>query len=289
MEQSSDGSDQLAPVGGEPETSPTAVAPTPNGAAPPGDTDFDVIRRRLVARRKELGLSMSEIARRVGVSASMISQIERGLALPSVATLFSLAAALGATVDAFFAEAATGAGAAAPPGAVATSIVTRPTVPARSAAERPDWPLDTAAGWPETGTEAGLAAAPMREGRHVVRPGQRASIQISGGVRWERLTPTSLEAVDFMELIYEPGAESHPNLYRHPGMEMVLVLEGRFVIDVAFESFDLPAGSSIQFPSTTPHRYVNPTDRVARAVTAILRDVDAGPARSVQGSDVDAV
>jgi mannose-6-phosphate isomerase-like protein (cupin superfamily) len=74
-----------------------------------------------------------------------------------------------------------------------------------------------------------------------------------------------------MELIYSPGAESHSALYLHSGMEMVLVLSGRMDIFVGFERYELGPGDSICFPSTTPHRYVNPSrDETVRAVTVIL-------------------
>ena len=75
-----------------------------------------------------------------------------------------------------------------------------------------------------------------------------------------------------MELIYEPGAESNAALYRHPGFEMVLVLSGRLVIFVGFERYELGPGDSMAFPSTLPHRYLNPGEETARAVTTILRD-----------------
>src|SRR5215470_9118330 len=68
----------------------------------PGALQFDAIRVALVKRRTELGISMSQLARQIGISPSMVSQIERGQSLPSVATLFALAHALGAEVDAFF-------------------------------------------------------------------------------------------------------------------------------------------------------------------------------------------
>jgi quercetin dioxygenase-like cupin family protein len=108
--------------------------------------------------------------------------------------------------------------------------------------------------------------------RYLVRRDARAAINIEGGVLWERLTPETLAHVDFLELTYQPGAESNPELYRHPGTEMVLVLSGRFDIYVGFERYELNAGDSIHFPSSFPHRYVNPTDEVARAVTVIIHD-----------------
>jgi transcriptional regulator with XRE-family HTH domain len=50
---------------------------------------------RLRAQREQLGLSLRELARRIGVSASLISQIERDKVNPSVSTLFSLVRELG--------------------------------------------------------------------------------------------------------------------------------------------------------------------------------------------------
>ena len=50
---------------------------------------------RLRAQREQLGLSLRELARRIGVSASLISQIERDKVNPSVSTLYSLVRELG--------------------------------------------------------------------------------------------------------------------------------------------------------------------------------------------------
>ncbi len=56
----------------------------------------------MAAHRTERGFRVSELARLVGVSQGPISQIERGQSRPSVNTLFALAEALEAPVDAFF-------------------------------------------------------------------------------------------------------------------------------------------------------------------------------------------
>ena len=45
---------------------------------------------RLRVQRERMGLSVREVARRVGLSASLISQIERDLVNPSVGTLYAL-------------------------------------------------------------------------------------------------------------------------------------------------------------------------------------------------------
>ena len=57
---------------------------------------------RLAAHRAQRGIKVSQLARQIGVSPSLISQIERGQSRPSVSTLFALAEALGVPVDAFF-------------------------------------------------------------------------------------------------------------------------------------------------------------------------------------------
>jgi transcriptional regulator with XRE-family HTH domain len=203
---------------------------------------------RLAAHRTRRAMKVSGLARQVGVSPSLISQIERGQSRPSVSTLFALAEALDVPVDAFFRD-----------------------------SHKP--PAQTELDEPQPGAAPAPDAAP-KEHRHLVRRDERAVIDIEGGVRWERLTPTHLDDVEFLELVYEPGAESHPSLYRHPGMEMVLVLSGRMDIFVGFDRHELEPGDSICFPSTTPHRYLNPTGETTRAVTVILPDGwPSGPPR----------
>jgi transcriptional regulator with XRE-family HTH domain len=194
---------------------------------------------RLAAHRAQRGIKVSALARQIGVSPSLISQIERGQSRPSVSTLFALAEALNVPVDAFFRDGDHSE--AAPPESPRLGVV-------------------------------GEAPPSERRQRHLVRRGERSAIDIEGGVRWERLTPAPLDDLEFMELVYGPGAESHPALYRHPGMEMVLVLSGKLVIFLGFERYDLEPGDSITFPSTTPHRYLNPTEETTRAVTVILPD-----------------
>ena len=206
-----------------------------------GDLAGD-IGRRLAAYRAERGLRVAELAREIGVTPSLISQIERGQSRPSVSTLFALAQALDVPVDAFFREAA----AASPP----------------AAAGQPQ---------PTPGPDRHLA-----EARYVVRQGNRATIDIEGGVRWERLTPETMAHLDFFELVYGPGAESNPTLYSHPGTEMVLMLTGRLDISVGFETYRLGPGDSMEFPSSLPHRYANPDHAEARAVTVIMYDCPAG-------------
>ena len=205
----------------------------------------DGIGRRLGAHRTARGMRVAELARAVGVTPSLISQIEHGQSRPSVSTLFALAQALDVPVDAFFREA--------------------PDAPAEPPPETPP--------------------AQNATRRGVVHPDSRAVIDIEGGVRWERLTRATLDHLDFIELVYPPGAQSHPRQYTHPGIEMVLVMSGCLEISVGFERYQLRPGDSIDFPSSLPHRYANPWDETARAVTVIFYDCpgDAGrPPRARQ-------
>lgn len=58
-------------------------------------TSLPEIGPRLQAIRKRRGLTLEQLAGRSGVSRSMLSQIERGIANPTFATLWSLTQALG--------------------------------------------------------------------------------------------------------------------------------------------------------------------------------------------------
>lgn len=186
-------------------------------------------------------MRVAELAREVGVTPSLISQIERGQSRPSVSTLFALAQALDIPVDAFFRE----------PAGPAPAAVTRAA---------------------RTGGPGAAGESTEAEERYVVRHGDRATIDIEGGVRWERLTPQTLRHLDFFELVYAPGAQSSPTLYSHPGTEMVLVMTGSLEISAGFERYRLQPGDSMQFPSSMPHRYANPGHTTVRAVTVILYD-----------------
>ena len=64
----------------------------------------------LRARREELRLSVREVARRVGVSASLVSQIERGNINPSVSTLYALVSELGLSMQDVFGAPSEGSG-----------------------------------------------------------------------------------------------------------------------------------------------------------------------------------
>ena len=63
---------------------------------------MDDLGKRLKALRNEQGLTLVELGNQVDLSASYLSQIERGVAMPSLARLATLARVLGVDVGFFF-------------------------------------------------------------------------------------------------------------------------------------------------------------------------------------------
>jgi transcriptional regulator with XRE-family HTH domain len=70
----------------------------------PGDDGERSLGLRLKARRSELKLSLHQLAVASGLSAGMLSQIERGLSSPSLRSLRLLSVALGVPMSWFFVE-----------------------------------------------------------------------------------------------------------------------------------------------------------------------------------------
>lgn len=60
---------------------------------------LDGIGHRLRDERVRAGISQRELARRLGLSASLISQLESGQSRPSVGTLYSIVTELGVSLD----------------------------------------------------------------------------------------------------------------------------------------------------------------------------------------------
>jgi transcriptional regulator with XRE-family HTH domain len=66
--------------------------------------DASKVGARLRAARERLGISLRELARRVGVSPSLVSQIELDRVNPSVSTLYALVTELGMTMSDVFGD-----------------------------------------------------------------------------------------------------------------------------------------------------------------------------------------
>lgn len=73
----------------------TIEAPAASGS------EGDDLGGRLRARRKAIGKTMQQVADEAGLTMGFISQIERGISTPSLASLYNVAQALDATVEMF--------------------------------------------------------------------------------------------------------------------------------------------------------------------------------------------
>lgn len=212
-------------------------------------------RLRLV--RENRGVSARELARRVGCSASLVSQVERGLSMPSVGVLYAVASELDCSLD--YLVFGTGEAAAAPLGGTVGD-----DVPAAPEAFRGEVPVLTR---PAT---AGTRA--RRSDGVVLRGCDRRVIDLASGVRWERLTPAADELTDFLKVIYSPGGHSTDERrpLRHEGREYGLILSGTLRANVGFETYELRPGDSIVFDSSTPHEYWNTTGDYVHAVWVVV-------------------
>jgi len=213
-----------------------------NGSAEP---EYATMGDRLRQARQARGLSLRRLAEVVGVSPSLISQVETGRAKPSVNTLYALANELGVSLD------------------VLLFMDTQPP----SADGRPE-PLDEP-------IETIVPHDPVQ------RAASRSSIRLGSGVVWERLTTESIRNVDFLFVTYEVDGESSPAdaFQRHSGQEWGYVLSGTLMVRIGFDEYLLQEGDAISFDSATPHRLFNAGDTPATAVWFVLGRRAANVAR----------
>ncbi|MDJ0358261.1 XRE family transcriptional regulator [Paenarthrobacter sp. PH39-S1] len=110
------------------------------------------------------------------------------------------------------------------------------------------------------------------EENFVTRAGERRSIDLETGVRWELLTPTRHEPVDFREIVYPIGAGSEQpgGFVRHSGHEYGLLIAGVLRVQLDFEEYELGPGDSIAFDSMIPHRFWNDGAETVRAVWCMV-------------------
>jgi transcriptional regulator with XRE-family HTH domain len=197
-------------------------------------------------------MSARSLAKVADCSASMISQIESGRVKPSVSTLYAITLALGISTDSLF-------NGAAPDGASDTGQDT-------SASQ-----FDPAAVlFP---LQDGARDAPLsRESAIVLRRAQRCAIDLERGVHWERLTPNSDPAVEFMEVSYAAGGGSSTDDHsiHHRGREYCVIIAGSLSVQIAFDHYVLNAGDSMVLDSTMPHRFWNAGTETVRAIWFVL-------------------
>jgi transcriptional regulator with XRE-family HTH domain len=122
------------------------------------------------------------------------------------------------------------------------------------------------------GPEASARPAPAPLEAAVQRHGTRKAITLAGGVRWERLTPSSHEGIEFIHIIYPAGAESCPpdSLSRHGGKEYGYVVSGSLGVQIGSKSYVVHANDSVSFESSQPHRLWAVGDQAAVAIWMVV-------------------
>ncbi|MPY59191.1 helix-turn-helix domain-containing protein [Streptomyces spongiae] len=186
--------------------------------------------------RVERGMSLRALAREIGVSASLVSQIETGKSQPSVSTLYAITTALSISVEALF--------------DTRDAVPTAPVAPTAAASAVPPTVLHAL---------AAFAADPGRRIGPLVGAGEREALGLDSGVVWERLGHVPGADVDFLLVTYRPGGSSSGSggLMRHAGTEYGYLTSGELVLTLGFEEYTVRPGDAVCFESTTPHRYRN--------------------------------
>jgi transcriptional regulator with XRE-family HTH domain len=181
-------------------------------------------------------MGLRELARRLELSPSLVSQIETGKHEPSVKTLYAIVTELGVSFDEVFAA------------------VEAPTPTQQSR------PAD------EPAPSARIATAPGAA--RILREGEGRTLELQTGVRWERLFAAPELELEVRHTTYPPGSSSSEDgtFVRHAGREFGVVTQGTLNITVGFDDYVLTSGDSISFDSTVPHRLHNAGDEPVHTI-----------------------
>jgi transcriptional regulator with XRE-family HTH domain len=205
----------------------------------------DDLGQRLRLARENKSIGLRELARRLGVSPSLISQIETGKTEPSINTLFAIVSELELPVNEIVFDSKQNA-------ASGTATARAGDGAARGGGGEPD---------PADGPRS-----PVQRERN------RTSISLESGVSWQRLTAQPDHNVDFLFLRYPPGSESTPpdSLMRHNGTEYGYILSGRLQVSIGFDTYEIGPGDTISFDCTQPHRFATVGDETVEAVWFVV-------------------
>ena len=186
---------------------------------------------RLREARRARNLSLRTLAERLGVSPSLISQIETGRANPSVSTLYAIAAELDVSLD----ELLFNDRRAPEPAAPAPTGTLPPAPPVQRATDRHAIRLASGVKW------------------------ERLTTQSEPGIEFLHVT------------YEVGGASSPPDAFqRHAGHEWGYVLSGRLQVRIGFDEYILEPGDAISINSSIPHRLATIGDEPVQAIWFVL-------------------
>jgi transcriptional regulator with XRE-family HTH domain len=185
--------------------------------------------------RIKRAMSLRSLAAEVGLSPSLISQVETGKTQPSVSTLYALSNFLGLSVDELLAN-------------------------------------DSDAGEGDDSRSLAPDAHHHAHQRPIQRGRDNPRLEMDNGVIWERLAISDDDSTEPILAIYSPGASSsiEGKLMRHGGHEHAYLLEGELTVHLEFETYVLAPGDSLQFDALRPHMYVNNGNVPARGLWHVV-------------------
>jgi len=191
----------------------------------------DSVGARLREARTEKRLSLRSVAQALGVSASLISQVETGKTQPSVSTLYALATHLGLSLDDLLGV--------IPPASGRQPAQTGPVRPTHSkiqrAADNPVLEMENGVRWERLASGVGESADAILV---TYEPGAASSIE--------------------------------GKLMRHSGVESAYILEGELTLQLEFDTYVLGPGDSLQFDCVLPHLFSNQGSTIAKGVWFVV-------------------
>ncbi len=197
------------------------------------------IGARIKKRRKQLELSLRELAKRADLTASFLSQVERGKANASIDSLRRIAEALEVSMLYFLAE--------------------NPKM--RAAATPSD--ISTVEDTPE-----------VRKYDPVVRADARPKLILShSGVTYELLTPDLANKMEVICGRLSPGANNVARPLREPTEEWIYVLSGALLIELNDDTHILNPGDAIYFEGRALQRLTCASDKEVVWISVITPPV----------------
>jgi len=209
------------------------------------------IGARLRDARTQRGLSLRSVAQALGVSASLISQVETGKTQPSVSTLYAIAQHLGVSLDELLGIAPTSS---RPVPLFGHSGPALPDVQRRE--DNPVIEMENGVRWERLAVGAGGPADALLV---TYEPGASSSVE--------------------------------GKLMRHSGFEYAYLLEGELTLQLDFDTYDLKPGDSLQFESVRPHLFTNKGVSIAKGIWFVFgrRSQSLGAASPQDISDFGAI
>ncbi len=181
---------------------------------------WEIIRAERLKRR----LTLEQFAERTGLSKSFLSQIERGLAQPSVSSLKKIASQFGISVVQLFEENST---------------------------------IRNSLGYPKSVERGTLSETSNAEDVRVVRSNLRKKLQLpASDISYELLTPDLNRRLEVLYVRAAPGENTGDEpMLSIPGEKFINILKGSLELTIGDEVFLLQEGDSLYHPAHVPHSW----------------------------------